>query len=186
MPTNPPYCLIYANIYSSTVPLLKQTPFRTTRRPQGLHLGKCMHHALLQVADLSTERKWQYAGSHLIIPCGVQFINRFPAIIKPCNHSSLLRNAEGVPYPMEAVGDFVLEDKIFPVILGDSLLFVGAKPMRLQQKNYSVPMHLPPVSHTGHLSNVASGGVPSHSTFESDAEALSQGVTPQVTPPTAP
>ena len=57
---------------------------------------------------------------------------------------------------------------------------------RLRQKKYSIPMHLPPMSHTGHFSNVASGGASSHSTFESDAEAQSQGVTPPVTPPTAP
>ena len=137
---------------------------------------------LLQVADLSTERKWQYTGSHLVIPCIAQFTNRFPTIIEPHNHSSLLRNAEGVPYPMEAVGDFALEDKIFPGILGDSLLFDGAELTRLLQKNYSILTHLPLVSHTGHSSNVASGGVPSHSTFKLDAEALSQGVTPLVTP----
>ena len=58
--------------------------------------------------------------------------------------------------------------------------------MRLQQKYYSIPKHLPPMSHTGHSSNVASGGASSDSTFEPDAEAQSQGVTPLVTPPTTP
>ena len=87
---------------------------------------------------------------------------------------------------MEAVGDFALEDRIFPGILGDSLLFDSAELMRLWQKNYSVPMHLPPVSHTGHLSNIASGSTSSHSTLELDAKALSQGVTPLVTSPTTP
>ena len=82
---------------------------------------------LLQVADFSTEGNWQYAGSCLIIPCGTQFTNRFPTIVEPGNHISPLRNAEGVPYPMEAVEDFVLEDKIFPGIPGDSLLFNGTK-----------------------------------------------------------
>ena len=122
----PPYCLIYPNTYTSTVPLLERTPFNTVGSPLALCLGKCMCHALLQVADLSTERKQQYAGSHLIIPCSAQFTNRFPTIVEPHNHSSLLRNAEGVPYPREAVGDFTLEDKIFPGIPGDSLLFDGA------------------------------------------------------------
>ena len=186
VPTNPPYCLIYANTYSSTVSLLEWTPFNTTGSPLGLHLGKCMCHTLFQVADLSMERKWQYAGSCLIIPHSAQFTHRFPTIAEPRNHSSPLRNTKGVPYPMEVVGDFTLEDKIFPGILGDSLLFDGAELMRLRQKNYSIPMHLPPVSHTGHSSNIASGGTSSHSTFESDAEALSQGVTPPVTPPAAP
>ena len=126
------------------------------------------------------------SGSHLIIPRSAQFTNRFPTIVEPRNHSSPLRNAEGVPYPMEVVGDLALEDKIFPGIPGDSLLFDGTKLARLWQKNYSLPMHLPLVSHTGYSSNVASGGMPSHSTFESDAEALSQGVAPPVTPPTTP
>ena len=54
--------------------------------------------------------------------------------------------------------------------------------MRLWQKNYSIPTHLPPVSHTGHSSNVASRATPSHSTFESDAEAPSQGVMPPPPP----
>ena len=154
--------------------------------PPSLHLGKCMCHTLLHVADLSMERKWQYAGSHLIIPHGAQFTHRFSTIIETHNHSSPLRNAEGVPYPMETVRDFTLEDKIFPDILGDSLLFDGTRLMRLWQKNYSILMHLPLVSHTGHSSNVAFRGVSSHSTFESDTEALSQGITPPVTPPHCP
>ena len=126
--------------------------------PPGLYLGKCMCCALLQAADLSMERKWQYAGNSLIIPHSTQFTNRFPTIIEPCNHSLPLRNAEGVPYPMEVVGDFTLEDKIFPGILGDSLLFDGAELMRLWQKNYSIPAHLPQMSHTRHSSNIASRG----------------------------
>ena len=156
MPTNPPYCVVYPNTYSSTVPLLEQTPFNTAGSPPALCLGKCMCHALLQVADLSTERKWKYAGSHLIIPHSAQFTNKFPTIIEPCNHSLPLRNAEVVPYTMEAVGDFALGDKIFPGIPGDSLLFDSTELMRLQQKNYSILMHLPPVSHTGHSPNIAS------------------------------
>ena len=87
---------------------------------------------------------------------------------------------------MEAVGDFTLEDKIFLGIPGDSLLFEGAKLMRLWQKNYSIPTHLPLISHTGDSSNVASGGTSSHSTFKPEAEARSQGVMTLVTPPTAP
>ena len=87
---------------------------------------------------------------------------------------------------MEAVGDFTLEDKIFPGILGIACSFDNTELMRLWQKNDSIPTHLPPVSHTGHSPNVASRGTPSHSTFESDAEALSQGVTPLVTPPPPP
>ena len=54
--------------------------------------------------------------------------------------------------------------------------------MRLQKKNYSILMHLPSVSHTGHSSNLASRGTSSHSTFESDAEAWSQGVAPPASP----
>ena len=88
----------------------------------------------------------------------------------------------GVPYPMEAVGNFALEDKIFPGIPGDSLLFDGAKLKRLWWKNYSILTHLPLVSHTGHSSNIASGGVPSLSTLKLDVEALSQEVKPLVTP----
>ena len=170
------YTLTPIHLQSPCWSRLPSTPWEV---PQTLHLGKCMCHTLLQVADLSTERKWQYVGSHLIIPHGAQFTNRFPTIVEPHNHSLPLRNADGVPYPMEVVGDFALEDKIFPGIPGDSLLFDGTELMRLWQKNYSIPMHLPPVSHTGCSSNIASGGVPSLSTFESDAEAPSQEVTPQ-------
>ena len=177
---------IYTNIYLSTVPLLEWTPFNTVGSPLGLHLGKCMCHTLLQVADLSTERKQQYAGSCLIISHGTQFTNRFPTIIEPHNHSLLLRNTEGVPYPMKVVGDFTLEDKIFPGILGDSLLFDSAELMGLWQKNYSIPTHLPLVSHTGTLSNVASRCASSHSTFELDAQVPSPGVTALVTPPHCP
>ena len=152
MPTNSSYCLVYANTYSSTVPLPEQTPFNTVGSPPGLCLGKCMCRTLLQVADLSMERKWQYAGSHLIIPHSTQFTHRLPTILYP----------------------------------GDSLLFDSAELIRLWQKNYSILMHMPPVSHTGHLSTIAFGGASSHSTFKSDAEAQSQGVTPPVTPPCHP
>ena len=87
---------------------------------------------------------------------------------------------------MGAVRDFALKDKIFPGIPGDSLLFDGTELTRLQQKNYSILMHLPLISHTGHSSNLASGGASSNSTFKSDAEAQGQGVMPLVTPPTTP
>ena len=118
MPTNPPYCLVYTNTYLSTVPLLEWTPFNTVGSPPGLCLGKCMCCVLLQVADLSTERKRQYAGSHLIIPRGTQFTNRFPTTVNPRNHSSLLRNAEGVPYPMEQWGILPLRTKTSQVFQG--------------------------------------------------------------------
>ena len=83
---------------------------------------------------------------------------------------------------MEAVGNFTFEDKIIPNIPGDGLLFDSTKLTSLWQKNYSILTHLPPVSHTGCSSNKASGGMPSLSTFQLDAEALSQEVTPPVTP----
>ena len=105
VPTNPPNYLVYPNTYSSTVPLLEWTPFNTVGSPSGLCLGKCMCHALLQVADLSTERKQQYAGSRLIIPHSAQFTNRFSTIIKPCNHSSPLRNADGGALPHGSSGE---------------------------------------------------------------------------------
>ena len=111
MPTNPPYCLIYANTYLSTVPLLEWTPFNTAGSPQGLHLGKCMCRALLQVADLSTERKQQYASSRLIILHGAQFTHRFPTIVEPRNHSLPLRNAEGCPTPWKPWGTLPLRTK---------------------------------------------------------------------------
>ena len=179
---NLPIASYILNTYLSTVPLKEQTSFNTVGSPLGLHLGKCMCRALLQVANLSKERKWQYGGSCLIILHGAQFSNRFPTIFEPHNHSPLLKDAEGVPYPMEAVGDFTLEDKIFPGILGDTLLFDSPKLVRLQQKNYNIPRHLPQVPLIGHPSNTASRDALSLSVFDLDAEGQNREVTPLVAP----
>ena len=52
VPTDPPYCLMYPNIYSNEVPLKEKNHFN------------------IKDADLSEAHRWKYHGSHLVIPWG--------------------------------------------------------------------------------------------------------------------
>ena len=53
VPTDPPYCLMYPNIYSNEVPPKDKNHFNIMGGPPRLHTYTCICHALLQHADLS-------------------------------------------------------------------------------------------------------------------------------------
>ena len=53
VPTDPPYCLMYPNIYSNEVPPEDKNHFNIVGGPPRLCTHACICHALLQHADLS-------------------------------------------------------------------------------------------------------------------------------------
>ena len=75
VPTDPPYCLMYPNIYSNKVPSKDKNHFNIGGGPPGLH--RC---ALLWHADLSEAHRWKYYGSCLVIPQGAQYSHLLPEI----------------------------------------------------------------------------------------------------------
>ena len=142
MPTVPPYCLMYPNIYSDEVALQNQNHFNTMGGPPGICTGSCICCALLQHADLTEAHRQKYNGSPLIVPQGTQYKTLLPKITMSCNHRGPLLDLHSrKPFPMVLVGDFSLEDKIFLGMPGDSLLFNGDELTKLQKKRYQVPTY---------------------------------------------
>ena len=137
-PMDPPYCLVYPRIYSDDIATENQNHFNTMGSLPGLCTCTCICHTLLQHADLTEAHKQKYSGSHLIVLHGTQYKTLFPEITMPHNHQGpLVDHSSGKPYPMVAVGDFSLVDKIFPGSSGDSLLFNGEE-LKLKRKGYQV------------------------------------------------
>ena len=107
LPTNLPYCLVYPNIYSSTIPEKDRHHFNVGGSPPGVHTHVCICHALLQHADMSADHRQQHHGSHLVIPRGVQYDHLLPKIMMPCNHQApLVDFSMGEPFPLVPNGDF--------------------------------------------------------------------------------
>ena len=149
MPTGPPYCLMYPNIYSNEVALQNQNHFNSTGGPPGLCTCSCICHTLLQYTDLTEAHRQKYNGSHLIVPQDTQYKTLPPKITMLHNHWRLLLDLHsGKPFPMVPMGDFSLKDKIFPGTPGNSLLFNGDELTKLWKKRYQVPTYRekPPAS----------------------------------------
>ena len=139
IPADPPYCLVYPMIYSDDVATKNQNHFNTAASPPGLHTHSCICCTLLQHADLTEAHKQKYNGSHLIVPCSIQYKTLFPEITMPRNHwGPLISHSSRKPYPMLPVGDFSLVDKIFPGSPVNSLLFNGEELVRFKRKGFQV------------------------------------------------
>ena len=106
-----------------------------------MHLCHCVCHATLQFSNDDPKECTNYAGSHLILPRGVQYNDGlFLAILEPWNQCHPLINpAMGEPYPMEVVGDFRAVDPIFKGCYGDSLLYSNADLGWLRQCGIHLP-----------------------------------------------
>ena len=110
LPTDPPYCLMYPNIYSSTIPEKDRHHFNVRGSPPRVCTRMCIRHALLQHADTSADHRQQHHGSHLVIPQGAQYDHLLPKIMMPCNHwPPLVDLSTGEPFPLVPVRDFQLE-----------------------------------------------------------------------------
>ena len=142
VPTDLPYCLVYPNIYSTTVPHEDRHHFNIQDSPPWLCTCACICHALLQHADLSEANTWKYQGSHLVIPRGVQYSCLLPEITMLRNHRAPLIDLHmGDPFPLVPVGDFQLEDNIFPRMPGDSLLYNSDDLAKLCRLRFQVTTH---------------------------------------------
>ena len=147
VPTTPPYCLMYPNIYSTTVPNEDRHHFNVQGGPPGLHTRTCIYCTLLQHANLSETHRQKYHGSHLVIPRGAQYSHLLPQITMPHNHRPLLIDLHmGDPFPLVLTGDFQFEDTIFPGMPGDSLLY--------NSKDLAKLCRLVPSHHTPNRTNI--------------------------------
>ena len=142
VPIDPLYCLMYPNIYSTTVPHEDWHHFNVQGSPLGLCTPACVCHTLLQHVILSEAHRWKYHGSHLVIPWGVQYSCLLPKITMLCNHQVPLVDLHmGDPFPLVLVGDFQLEDNIFPGTPGDSLLYNSEDLAKLHRLRFQVTTH---------------------------------------------
>ena len=142
VPTDPLYCLMYPNIHSTIVPHEDRHHFNIQGSPPGLCTCACICHALLQHADLSEAHRWKYHESHVVIPWGVQYSHLLPKITMPHNHwAPLIDLHTGKPFPLVPVGDFQLEDNIFPRMPGDSLLCNSDDLTKLCRMRFQVATH---------------------------------------------
>ena len=142
VPTDLPYCLMYPNIYSTTVPNEDRHHFNIQGGPTGLRTHACICHTLLWHADLSEAHRLKYHGSHLVITQGVQYSCLLPKITMLRNHQAPLVDLHiGDPFPLVPVGDFQLEDTIFPGTPGDSLLYNSEDLTKLRRLRFQVATH---------------------------------------------
>ena len=143
VPTDPPYCLMYPNIYSNEVSPEDKNHFNITGSPPGLCTNACICCALLQHADLFEANRQKYHGSHLVISRGAQYNHLLPEITMPRNHQVPLIDLHSrEPFPMVPVGDFQLVDKIFPGMPEDSLLLNSDNLTKLQKMRFQIPTYL--------------------------------------------
>ena len=140
IPTYPPYCLVYPTSYMRDMEL---DHFNTRNNPVGTHLHCCVCRATLQFTNDDPKEHKNYAGSHLILPCGAQYNNRFfPMILELWNHQGLLTDSmTKEPFLMELVGDFWAADLIFKGCYGDSLLYSDTDLCRLRQWGIHLPVY---------------------------------------------
>ena len=81
-------------------------------------------------------------GSHLVISQGAQYSHLLPKITMPRNHQApLIDLHSGEPFPLVLVGDFQLEDNIFPGMPGDSLLYNSDDLTKLHRLRFQVATH---------------------------------------------
>ena len=149
-----------------------QAPFQHWGQPsQGAHTHVC----LLHPAAACQYVQGPQAATLLVIPWGAQYDHLLPKIMMLCNHQVLLVDLSmGEPFPLVPVGDFQLEDNIFPGTPGDSLLYTSKELMKLQKLRFQVTMHCPAqtlvVHHEDETSQLShsSGEVPSSTNKNGD------------------
>ena len=140
LPTEPPCCLMYPMVYDNNTK--DKTHFNTMDCPSGMHTKACVCHSLLHLMDMDPTNRQKFKGSRLLVPCGAQYKTLFPIIAELCNHHRPHVDPNtGEPYPMEAVGNFCLEDAFFPGCPGDSLVFRNSELAELMGQGYHIPTY---------------------------------------------
>ena len=137
LPTELPYCLVYPTIYGDEAE--DQTHFNTLVSPSGMCTDVYMCHFLLHLIDKDPTNRREFEGSHLIIPCSMQYRSLFSQITELCNHQGPLIDANrGEPYPMVVVGNFCLVDIFFIGFPGDSFIFNESDLDKLKKKGFHI------------------------------------------------
>ena len=139
IPTDLPYCLVYPTCYIRDA---DPDHFDTHNNLAGMCLHHCICCATLQFNNDKPKEHTNYAGSHLILPCGAQYNDRlFPTILKLQNHHGpLIDSVTREPYPMEMVGDFWVVDPIFKGCYRDLLLYSNADLRQLRWWGIHLPV----------------------------------------------
>ena len=106
IPTDPPYCLVYPTSYVKGV---EPDHFDTHNSPAGMHLHHCVCHTTLQFSNDDPKKHTNYAGSHLILPRGVQYNDQLIlAILEPwSHHGPLIDPTTGRLFRILAIFDLV-------------------------------------------------------------------------------
>ena len=129
---------------------------------------------------MSADHRQQHHRSRLVIPQGVQYDHLLPKIMMPCNHQALLVDLSmGEPFPLVLVGDFQLEDNIFPGMPGYSLLYTNKELTKLQKIRFQVATHHPEQTLVVHHEDETSQ--PSHSSGEVPSSTSKNGDPPKAT-----
>ena len=138
IPTDPPYCLVYPTTY---VKGTEPDHFDIQNTPAGMRLHHCVCQATLQFSNTDPQLCTKYAGSHLIVPCRVQYNDHlYPAILEPWNHCSpLIDPVTGEPCLMEVVSNFKATDPIFKGSYGDSFLYLDDDLAQLRWQKVYLP-----------------------------------------------
>ena len=123
MPTDLPYCLVYHNIYSTTVSHKHRHHFNVQGSPPGLCTQACVCHALLQHANLSEAHRQKYHGSHLVIPWGVQYSCLLPKITMLHKHQVVLLQCGSSPFKFKS---FSIKFRIWDNSSSSDVLYIQA------------------------------------------------------------
>ena len=136
--TDPPYCLVYPTSYIKGI---EPNHFDTCNSPVRMRLHRCVCRATLHFSNDDPKQHTKYVGSHLIVPCGVQYNDHlYPSILELQNHCSpLIDPIMGEPCLMEVVGNFKAVDPIFKGSYGDSLLYSEHDLAQLRQQKVYLP-----------------------------------------------
>ena len=139
VPMESPYCLIYPTVYETKVPTDDQHHFNTRGNPVGMCTDTCMCLTLLQLVDtqLGFLIDFQRELPHHSLWHPVQeFVSRDHGAAQS---SEPLKDPQtGLPFPMEAMGDFCLVNKLFPGVAGDSLMFHEADLAELKEQGFHI------------------------------------------------
>ena len=96
----------------------------------------------LQSMNMSLDDQMEYTSSQLLIPWGTQYPeDGVPHIVKSCKHRGpLLNSNDGKAFPMYSVGNFSLDNALFPSVPRDSFLYDGDVHDKLIQQGFDIPI----------------------------------------------
>ena len=140
VPTEPPYCLVYPTEFTANTPQAA----RDHRHPQNTLPALCTREYVcrhtIHHANMASDNYTEYTGSHLLILWGAQYPkDGIPQLVKPQNHHGpLIDPKDGKAYPMHSVGNFSLDDALFPSVPGDSFLYAGVVHDELEQQGFDI------------------------------------------------